>query len=110
MLIKVKNWEHYNHAMGKYITSRAHYEKEMAKGNFIPFKESEKIVARARRDRDKPYKPSKEALDIMKSARATADKKGNVKLGSRAVDGMKKLGVSFDSQWCPSVYKPEGGF
>lgn len=107
--IVVKRYEHFNRAMGKYITSRQHYEREMAKGGYIPFAEAEKIASKARAERDKPYKLSEKARAVIESAKQSSDRKGQVKLSGNLIRGMKEVGVNWDSQWLPKHYQG-GGF
>jgi len=53
--IIVKKYEHFNRAMGKYITSKKHYEKEMAAGGFVPFEKGEQMAESARAKNHKNY-------------------------------------------------------
>lgn len=46
----------------------------------------------------------------MRSAKSGADSKGNVKLGDRAIDAMKKLGVRFERHPQAPDGVEEGGF
>ena len=107
MLIKVSNYEHYNRALGKYVRSKKHYEKLMAEGGFIPFKEGEKIASKAKKDNHKRFKVGQDALRLIREAKMSS-KNGKIKPSDRLIDGMKKLGVDF--QHCPSHYLPKGGF
>ena len=89
MLIKVKNYEHFNRAMGKHISSKKQYEQEMAKGGFIPFVEAKKIP-------HKDYKElGSEAQGLLRYAKQIKDRKGKLKLGGRAIEAMKKFGMNF---------------
>ena len=111
--IIVKNYQHHNRALGKYISSKAQYENEMAKQGYIPFEQAEVLAERARTGQRKEYKGlSKQAMEVCKAAKDQADKKGNLKASSRLIDGMKKTGVCFDLDKLPSHYRDEvvGGF
>lgn len=106
MEIIVKNYSHYNRALGKYIKSKRHYQNEMAKQGMVSYEKGRKLAEKAKKE--KPYKISDKALAIINSTHP--DSKGKVKLSDRAIDGMKDLGCSFESQWCPKHYREAGGF
>lgn len=109
--IVVKQYEGWNRAMGKYITSRKHYEKEMIAGGYVTFKEGQRLAEETQRRMRKPYNElSPKAITLIQSARLSADTKGNLKCSDRLIDGMKEVGVSFNEQHCPKHYQPEGGF
>jgi hypothetical protein len=94
VLIKVKNYEHYNRAMGKYIKSRKHYQEEMAKGGYIKAEKGNEIARKARKADMKDYKPSGEMKQFLNSL--NPDKKGNVKLSGNQIKYMESKGVTFD--------------
>ena len=96
--IIIRKYEHYNHAMGKHITSKAHYEKEMAKGGYIPFDQAQAIADKRKAELHKDYKGlSKEAIEVCKSAYDSGNRKtGELKCGDRLIEGMQKVGVRFD--------------
>lgn len=110
MLIKVKNYEHFNRALGKHIFSKRQYQDEMARGGYIPFEEGEHLANKNRRESYKPYdKPSKEALDLIRNINMKSpDKNGKIKLSDREIDAMKKVGVNFQFKFQPETLK--GGF
>jgi len=97
MLIKVKNYEGYNRAMGKYIRSRKHYEEEMRKGGYIPFREAS--------PKSMKWVPSADLKKTLGDFKQMADKKGKIKLGSRAIEKMEKMGVSFNPKFMPKGLK-----
>lgn len=107
--IIIKRYEHFNKALpnwdsphGKYISSRAHYEKELAKGGFVPFEKAEKMKV----DTHKPYDGiSDKAMKVCLAAKSMADKKGNIRIGSRLQKGMEEVGVSFDMSKLPKCYQ-----
>ena len=109
--IIVKNYEHFNTALGnwdspkgKYISSRAHYERELAKQGMIPFEQAEQMKV----DTHKPYDGiSKKAMDVCNAAKGMADKRGNLKVGTRLQKGMESVGVSFDLSRLPKHYMEE---
>lgn len=111
MNIIVKKYEHYNRSMGKYISSRAEYENEMAKGGYIPFEKAEVLAEQRRKEIYKPYNGiSEKALKLCKSAKDVADRKGNIKPSDRLIDGMRDCGVNFYAQLPKHYQEPKGGF
>lgn len=108
--IVVKKYEHFNRAMGKHIKSKRHYKEEMEKGGFVSFNQGQQAANAARQKREEKYKPSSEALAIMRAAKNRASKDGKVKLSGAMVDGMKKLGMAFGHEHAPRELKTEGGF
>ena len=109
MLIKIRQYEHFNRALGKHIKSKQHYEEEMAKGGYVSFKEGCKIAEKVRKNSRKRYEVGKDVLDIIRSAKVSS-KNGKIKCGDRLIDAMKKVGVNFDHEHCPKHYQPKGGF
>ena len=107
---KSRSYEHYNRAMGKYITSKKHYEEEMRKGGYVTFEENEKAVAKYQRDNIKPFdKPSQKSMDLIRNiASMEPDKHGKIKLSGRQIDAMKERGVCFNPTFRPEDMK--GGF
>jgi len=109
--IIVRNYEHYNRTLGKYISSKSQYEKEMAKQGMVSWEVGEQLAEKARKSLHKDYDGlSPQAMAVCKAAKDQADKKGNLKLSSRLVDGMKKTGVCFDLDKLPKAYRDVGGF
>ena len=107
--IIVKNYEHFNRALGKYIGSKKEYEYEMAKGNYIPFDKAEKIAEKRRKEMYKNYdRPSEKAIALMKDIK-NSGKNGKIKLSDRQINAMKEVGVNFNARWLPSSYKSTGG-
>ena len=109
--IIIRNYEHWNTALpnwdspkGKYIRSKAHYEQELAKAGMVSFDQAEKNKV----DSHKPYKEmSREAMEVCKAAKDIADKKGNLRIGTRLQKGMEKVGVSFDMDKLPKHYQED---
>lgn len=113
MYIIVKEYSGFNRAMGKYITSKKHYQEEMRKGNYMEEDKAFALADKINEERDNPkFKLTKKAEDIIKYAGSIKDKKGNVKLGGRAIKAMKEVGVRFElPDWLPKHYKEnKGGF
>ena len=98
MEIIVKNYDHYNRALGKYIGSKAQYEKEMKAQGMVSFEQGQRMAEEYKSKSRKEYKGlSKDAESIIRHATSVADNKGNVKCGDRMIDAMKKVGVNFDA-------------
>ena len=102
--IVVKNYEHYNRAMEKHISSKKQYDDEMKRGGFVSFEEGEKIASK--RNKKIPYDSiSPKAQAIISSIKQQSKK--NFKLSDRAIDAIKELGVRFERQDKPTG---RGGF
>lgn len=109
--IIVKKYQHYNSSMGKYIKTKRDYFTEMDRGGYVSQEEGERRAKTAREQARKDYKLSDKARQLLYCAEQTKDKKGNIKVSDRMVDGMKDVGVNFN---IPSIYKDlpldKGGF
>lgn len=94
------------------IEGKEHYKFLMAQGDYVPFERAQELAEEYHRKRGGDgYKPSDELVLFLRHIKATADSRGNVQLGSRALAKMKEFGVSFDSVLPPHLKdKPlEGG-
>jgi hypothetical protein len=106
--IIVKKYEHFNRSMGKYITSRSHYEKEMAEGGYVPFEVAEKMAESYKARHEGGYNGiSNKAMEVCKAAKSMADKKGNLRIGTRLQKAMENVGVSFDMSKLPKHYQED---
>lgn len=105
--IIIKNYQHFNRALNKHITSRKHYEEEMAKGGFVSYEKGCELAEKARASQYKPYdKLSDKATELIKSASNMKDRKGKIEAGNRLIEGMKAVGVNFNvPDWCPKHYR-----
>jgi len=92
--IIIRNYEHYNDAMGTYIHSKRHYQEEMKRRGLVSYEEGCRL-AEKRQSRKAKYKVSDKAHSILRQAQNSSDKNGNVKLSGRTIDAMKDLGVKF---------------
>ena len=107
--IIVKKYEHFNRSLGnwdspkgKYIGSKAQYEKELAKQGFVSFEEAEKMKTNPHKE----YKGiSVKAMEVCKAAKDMADRKGNLRIGTRLQKAMESVGVSFDMDKLPKHYQ-----
>jgi hypothetical protein len=111
MNIIVRNYEHYNRAMGKYITSKAHYEREMQAGGYVPFEKAEQMAEKARSEQTKKYDGlSPEKMRFLNQVKGLAGKKGNIEVTDRFVKGLKEQGVINERDYkLPKCYQ-QGGF
>lgn len=88
------DFKHYNDALGKQINSKAEYLAEMRRGHFVPYDLTRKWAEDFdRKHQLKGYKPSKKAIDIIRSLQMTADKDGNISLGGRALKALREIGA-----------------
>jgi hypothetical protein len=109
--IIVKNYEHYNKALGKYITSKRQYDNEMAKQGMVSFEKGDAIAKKAQTNGHKPYILTDKAKQVINCAKLSADRKGNVKLSDKLVEGMKEVGVNLVNRNIPDHYRLDmGGF
>ena len=109
--IIVKNYQHYNSSMGKYIRSKREYLNEMAKGNYLPYEKACQVAEKARSNNKKPFALSKKAQEVIQNARNSSDRRGKVHLSDRLVGGMKEVGVNFYNNNIPKHYRVDmGGF
>ncbi len=117
--IIVKNYEHLNKAFGnwdtphgKHVKSKDHYDRLMKEGGYTPYDESNNQTNK--RFEGKKYVTSQKAWDIIKSAKASKDSKGRVKLSDRTIDAMREIGAIDkkipDYMKLPAAYQPKGGF
>ena len=109
--IIVKRYEHFNRAMGKYIRSREHYEREMAKGGYVPFEKAEQMAETARAKNRQEYKGlSEKTMKFLGEVKQQADKHGNIKPSQRFIEGLKDNGVKVDCQFDKLPKSYQGGF
>lgn len=109
--IIVKDYQHFNNSMGKYITSKHHYDNEMAKGGYIPYEKAQ-AIAESVKNRQRKYELSPKAKAVIESAKNSTDSKGKVHYSDRLKQGMKEVGVKFGYyDQLPKHYRVDmGGF
>ncbi len=102
--IIVRNYEHVNRALpnwdtpnGKYISSKKQYEEELAKGNFVPFKEVP--------SKESKWVPSADLKKTLYQVKEMGDSKGNIKPTEKLVKKMKKMGISFTPKFMTNDLK-----
>ena len=118
--IIVKNYEHFNTALpnwntpkGVYIKTKDQYDRAMKAAGMVSYEIMQQRVE-ANKNKRKDYVPSEKALAIMRHAMDNADKKGNVKLSGRAIEGLKEMKALKPKvpnyMQLPAAYSGKGGF
>lgn len=90
MQVIVKNWSHYNSALGCYVKSKDHYDTLMKKGGFISQEEQND---RCKNNGNKQFVLSKDAEDVIRTAKLKRNSKGQVKLDGKLGDKLVKMGA-----------------
>lgn len=116
-IIVKKSHEHINSAMsnwdtpkGKYIKNEAHYKEEMKRGGYITYEQAQENAMRAEeKKRQERFKVSQPVLEVLKSVKNSADKKGNVKLSDKQITAMKKYGLKTGSPIREKITSMTGG-
>ncbi len=90
MEIIVKNWNHYNSALGCHVKNKEHYKELMRKGNYIS---QEEQSDRCKNNGKKEFVLSKDAEDIIRAAKSKRNYKGQVKLDGKLGDKMISMGI-----------------
>ena len=115
--IIVKNYSHFNRSFrkwdspkGRYISSRADYEKAMKEEGMIPYEQAKDIAEKIKEQREEyPNKLSPKAMSLLTSVNVKKD--GKIKLSDRQVDRLQEIGVKVKMpDWLPKHYKEQGGF
>jgi hypothetical protein len=90
-----KNYEHYNRALGKYITNKRQYQDEMKRNGFVTQEEGNRLAEK--HQEEKKWKPSKGCIEMIQSVK-NLSKDGRIVLGQHQVlvDALKKKGMTFD--------------
>lgn len=105
-----RDYVHYNTSMGIKIESKKHYEHEMKQRGLVSKEKADDMARRARESQHKTATLSKEANQVIKSitgGRSTWNKGEKVSLTNRQIEGMKKVGLSFQDV---KQYQQKGGF
>ncbi len=119
MQIIVKNYNHINKAFGnwdtpegKLVKSKDHYDRLMKEGGYVVAEEG---IDRNKNRDGKAYKLSKEAWEIIKTAKNHVGKNGKIgHLPGRTIEAMKKMGAINKNipnyMKLPTAYTNKGGF
>ncbi len=107
--IIVKRYEHFNRSMGKYISSKAQYDNEMARGNYIPQDKADAIAKSVQDKKTKKYTASADTYALIDAAKVQKD--GTIKLSDRAIDAhlARSGGRGYDKSKLPKDLPLEGG-
>lgn len=112
-IIVKQSYNHYNRSLGMQIKNKDHYDRVLKEGNWVSDERAHELAEQGKKEKIKDYKVSDQSLAIINAARQTADSKGNVKLGDRAIDALiakKAIGKKIPSYMqLPSAYD-KGGF
>jgi len=88
-------FKHYNNAMGVMIHNKEHYKRELKKRRMVPYDEAERLAEKW--DKEHPQKKyddlSPRAQEIINSLKLSADSKGNIVLGGRAIEALQEIGA-----------------
>lgn len=90
MQIIVKNWGHYNSALGTYVKSKDHYDTLMKKGGYVSYEEQND---RCKNNGNKPLILSKDAEEVIKAAKLRRNAKGEVKLDGKLGEKLMSMGA-----------------
>ena len=95
-IIYDKKYEHFNKAFknwddsrGRYISSKAHYEKVMREEGMISEREARRQGISSKVDR-KEFTVNKDTVSLIESVRATKDSKGKIHPTGRQLDALNK--------------------
>ncbi len=113
-IIVKQSYNHYNRSLGMQIKNKEHYDRVCKEGGWVSYEQAQEMAEKGRAEKIKPYKISRESEEIIKYAEQIKDKKGNVKLGDRAIKALidkKAIGKAIpDYMKLPSAYDSKGGF
>ncbi len=92
-------------SLGVQFYGKEHYKQWMKAHRMVPYNETERLAEQwDNKNQRKEYNElSTGAMDIIKSLRLTADKNGNIHLGSRAIKAMQEIGAIGNGE-----HRPEG--
>jgi hypothetical protein len=115
--IIVKNYEHHNRAFsgwdspqGKYISTKAEYQRELDRQGMITCEEAEKRGLNSGAKRHE-YKITEDTQQLIENVRMTADANGKIKPGDKAVEALNaKINKKYCEDAVPKDAPTEGGF
>lgn len=113
----VKQYEHYNQALGnwdcakgKYISSKADYQRELDRQGMISEEEAERRGMNCGPKRME-YVLERDTKELIENVRQTVDSKGRIKPGDRAIEALNaKLNKKYHESAVPKDTPTEGGF
>lgn len=84
----------YNRALGCFVESKEHFLKLMEHGKMVPLEIAYELADEYdRKHPRKEYSLSPKAREIINAIKLTADKKGNIQLGSVAIRALREVGL-----------------
>lgn len=87
-------YKHFNRSLGVQVEGKEHFKRLLAKGKYVPYDMAERLAEEHdRKNPRKPYELSAKARDIIRSIKMTADSKGNICLGNRAIRALREVGL-----------------
>jgi hypothetical protein len=103
---------HFNSALGCHVYGKEHYKKLMKSRRMLPYDTAQSLADDW--DKENPKKEygdlSPRAANIIKSLKLTADSKGNIVLGNRAIKALQDIGAMGNLEHAPEQYTNQGGF
>ncbi len=104
---------HENRSLGCKVYGKEHYYKLLKSRRMLPYDMAEDLACEW--DKDHPQKEygdlSPKAQDIISSLKLTADSKGNIVLGNRAIAALQSIGAMPASlEHAPEIHSGQGGF
>ena len=113
--IIVKQYEHYNRAFsgwdspqGKYISSKADYQRELDRQGMITVDEAERRGMNSGAKRME-YVLEKDTKELIENVRQTADSKGRIRPGDKAIEKLMERKPKYNPEALPSSLPTEGG-
>jgi hypothetical protein len=84
----------YNRALGCFVENKEHFLKLMEQGKMVPLDIACELADEYdRKHPRKEYSLSPKAREIINAIKLTADKKGNIRLGSVAIRALREIGL-----------------
>lgn len=87
-------YRHFNRSLGVFVEGKEHYKYLLKKGGMVPFDVACELAdEHDKKNPHKDYTLSPKAREIINSIRLTADKRGNIRLGSVAIRALREAGL-----------------
>ncbi len=112
-IIVKQSYNHYNTSLGMQIKNKDHYDRVCKERGMVSYEKAQEMAEKGRKDKIKDYKISKDSIALIQSIKQTADSKGNVKLGDKAIKALidkKAIGKKIPENMVPKAYNAKGGF
>jgi hypothetical protein len=108
-----QSYAHYNRSLGMFIKNKDHYDRVCKEGNYVSYEQCKEIAEKARKEKIKPYKISKDTWDIIRVAKNSMKADGKIKLPDAAIDRLiekKVIGKKIPSYMKLPSHYDKGGF